>query len=142
MTKVKTYELRTKNKAELLKQLEELKTEMATLRVAKVTGGAASKLSKIGIVRKNIARVLTVISQNTRAKTRNYLKNKKYLPKDLRPKLTRAKRQALTAAEANETENSSKQQRIHFAVYMMPRRCLHTRSFFYLFNSLFFSFFD
>ena len=83
MPKVKAHELRSKSKAELLKQLGDLKQELATLRVAKVAGGVASKLSKIGVVRKNIARVLTVISQNTRAKTRNYLKNKKYLPKPL-----------------------------------------------------------
>ena len=83
MPKVKAHELRNKSKTDLLKQLGELKQELATLRVAKVTGGVASKLSKIGVVRKSIARVLTVISQNTRAKTRNYLKNKKYLPKDL-----------------------------------------------------------
>ena len=101
MPKVKAYELRNKTKGELLKQLEELKAELSSLRVAKVTGGAASKLSKIQVVRKNIARVLTVISQNTRAKTRNYLKNKKYLPKDLRPKLTRAKRRALTTEQKN-----------------------------------------
>ena len=78
MPKVKAHELRNKSKTDLLKQLGELKQELATLRVAKVTGGVASKLSKIGVVRKSIARVLTVISQNTRAKTRNYLKNKKY----------------------------------------------------------------
>ncbi|KAF8386133.1 hypothetical protein PRIPAC_75275, partial [Pristionchus pacificus] len=34
-----------------------------TFEVAKVTVGAASKLSKIRVVRKNIARVLTVINQ-------------------------------------------------------------------------------
>ena len=34
-------------KADLTKQLDELKSELATLRVAKVTGGAASKLSKM-----------------------------------------------------------------------------------------------
>jgi large subunit ribosomal protein L35e len=38
------------------------------LRVAKVTGGAASKLSKIGSVRKSIARVLTVYNQTTKSK--------------------------------------------------------------------------
>ena len=101
MPKVKAYELRTKTKGELLKQLEELKAELATLRVAKVTGGVASKLSKIQVVRKNIARVLTVISQNTRARTRAYLKSKKYIGKDLRPKLTRAKRRALTSEQKN-----------------------------------------
>ena len=47
MAKIKAYELRNKNKAELLKQLDELKNELAQLRVAKVTGGAASKLAKI-----------------------------------------------------------------------------------------------
>lgn len=45
--KVKCSELRSKDKKELLKQLEQLKTELTTLRVAKVTGGAASKLSKM-----------------------------------------------------------------------------------------------
>ena len=44
---VKAYELRTKKKEELLKQLEDLKTELAQLRVAKQTGGAASKLCKM-----------------------------------------------------------------------------------------------
>jgi large subunit ribosomal protein L35e len=33
------------------------------LRVAKVANGAASKLAKIGVVRKSIARVLTVYNQ-------------------------------------------------------------------------------
>ena len=47
MGKLKVHELRTKNKGDLTKQLEELKTELAALRVAKVTGGAASKLSKM-----------------------------------------------------------------------------------------------
>jgi ribosomal protein L29 len=45
--KLKVHELRNKPKSDLEKQLEELKTELAQLRVAKVTGGAASKLSKM-----------------------------------------------------------------------------------------------
>jgi large subunit ribosomal protein L35e len=45
--KVKAYELRPKSKEDLTRQLEELKTELQQLRVAKVTGGAASKLSKM-----------------------------------------------------------------------------------------------
>ena len=100
MAKVKAHELRGKKKEELVKQLDELKQELASLRVAKVTGkkakalsclldfwlgiakdvrcassswifsllslflgGAASKLSKIRVVRKSIARVLTVTHQ-------------------------------------------------------------------------------
>ena len=38
------------------------------LRVAQVTGGAPAKLAKIGGVRKNIARVLTVYNQLTKSK--------------------------------------------------------------------------
>lgn len=41
------YELRNKTKAELLNQLKDLKAELALLRVAKVTGGAPNKLSKM-----------------------------------------------------------------------------------------------
>lgn len=45
--KVKCSELRLKDKKELTKQLEDLKQELLGLRVAKVTGGAPSKLSKM-----------------------------------------------------------------------------------------------
>lgn len=45
--KLKAHELRTKTKEELVKQLDELKTELSQLRVHKVTGGTASKLSKM-----------------------------------------------------------------------------------------------
>jgi large subunit ribosomal protein L35e len=41
------HELREKNKAELEAQLKELKSELSLLRVAKVTGGAPNKLSKM-----------------------------------------------------------------------------------------------
>ncbi|CAN1243610.1 60S ribosomal protein L35 [Linum perenne] len=47
MARIKVHELRQKNKAELLNQLKDLKAELALLRVAKVTGGAPNKLSKI-----------------------------------------------------------------------------------------------
>merc|ERR1712226_1786684 len=99
MVKAKAKALRGKKKDELLKQLDELKTELSQLRVAKVTGGAASKLSKIRIVRKSIARVLTVINQTQKENLRKFYKNKKYMPKDLRPKKTRAIRRQLTKHE-------------------------------------------
>ncbi|TOF78069.1 50S ribosomal protein L29, partial [Vibrio parahaemolyticus] len=96
MAKLKCSELRTKKKDELLKQLEELKQELSGLRVAKVTGGAASKLSKIRVVRKSIARVMIVINQKTKENLRKFYKNKRFKPLDLRPKKTRAIRRALT----------------------------------------------
>lgn len=42
------------------------------LRVSKVTGGAPSKLAKIKVVRKSIARVLTVYNQTQKAKVRTH----------------------------------------------------------------------
>ncbi|SRR6266436_3361959 len=47
-------------------------------------------------VRKSIARVLTVTNQKARQNVREYYKNKKYLPLDLRPKKTRAIRRRFT----------------------------------------------
>jgi len=99
MGKVKTKDLRGKKKEELLKQLEELKTELSQLRVAKVTGGVASKLSKIRDVRKSIARVLTVINQTQKDNLRKFYRTKRLKPKDLRPKKTRAMRRLLTKHE-------------------------------------------
>ena len=72
--KIKCSELRTKKKEELTKQLDELKTELASLRVAKVTGGAPSKLSKIRVVRKSIARVYIVMHQKQKENLRKLYK--------------------------------------------------------------------
>ncbi len=47
LAKVKAYELRSKSAEELKKQLNELKTELSSLRVAQVTGGAPSRLAKM-----------------------------------------------------------------------------------------------
>lgn len=49
-------------KADLLDQLKDFKAELALLRVAKVTGSALNKLSKIEIVRLSTVQVLTVDS--------------------------------------------------------------------------------
>merc|ERR1712083_250026 len=99
MGKIKCSELRKKKKEDLTKQLDDLKTELAQLRVAKVTGGAASKLSKIRVVRKSIARVDIVMHQKQKENLRKLYRSKKYKPLDLRPKKTRAMRKALTPHE-------------------------------------------
>merc|ERR1712056_87050 len=99
MPKIKCSDLRTKKKEELVKQLEDLKTELGSLKVAKVTGGAASKLSKIRVVTKSIARVNIVMHQKQKKNLRKFYRGKKYKPLDLRPKKTRAIRKALSAHE-------------------------------------------
>jgi len=97
--KIKAYELQSKSKNDLSKLLGELKQELLTLRVQKIVGGSAAKLTKIASVRKSIARVLTVINQKQRQNLREFYKNKKYLPLDLRYKKTRAIRRRLTPHE-------------------------------------------
>lgn len=94
-------ELRTKTKPEIIQNLNTLKAELSQLRLAKVTGGAANKLSKIHSVRKSIARVLTVYNQTIRKdilsiKKKNGVKR----PLDMRYKTTRAIRLRLTPHQA------------------------------------------
>mmetsp|Transcript_11115 Transcript_11115/g.12181 ORF Transcript_11115/g.12181 Transcript_11115/m.12181 type:complete len:124 (+) Transcript_11115:62-433(+) len=100
MTRVKAHQLRKENVDAQEKKLIELKTELAQLRVAKIAGGAASKLAKIRIVRKSIATVLSVINEQKKKDLRDSLKKKKYVPKGLRVKQTRALRQKLSKHEA------------------------------------------
>ncbi|KAH8083568.1 putative ribosomal protein L35 [Filobasidium floriforme] len=115
-TKIRAFELQSKNKSDLLTQLDELKTELASLRVAKIAGGSANKLGKINGVRKSIARVLTVINQKQRQNVRELYKSKnaKYLPLDLRYKKTRAIRRRLTKHESHLITEKQHKKDIHF----------------------------
>merc|ERR1712039_532742 len=117
------HELRSKTSKELLKELDEMKSELSQLRVAKVAGGAASKLAKIKIVRKSIARILTVYNQKQKADARKEAKGKKYTPFDLRPKKTRAIRRSLkteqkVAKTAREKTRASNFPKRRFVVTM------------------------
>ncbi|KAI0036727.1 ribosomal protein L35 [Vararia minispora EC-137] len=112
--KVKAYELQSKSKNDLSKQLSELKGELLELRVQKIAGGSASKLTKINGVRKSIARVLTVMNQKQRQNLRDFYKGKKYLPLDLRAKKTRAIRRRLTKHERTAVTEKQHKKNIHF----------------------------
>lgn len=114
MTKINVRELRTKRKEELLQQLDDLKTELSSLRVAKVSGGPASKLSQIKVLRKSIARVLTVYNQNQKSALRKAYADKKYQPLDLRPKKTRAFRRKLSVADALKITDRQKKRMSNF----------------------------
>jgi len=66
------------------------------------------------VVRKSIARVLTVIHQTQKENLRKYYRNKRYKPKDLRPKLTRALRRALTPRELSlKTSKTMRKERLY-----------------------------
>ncbi|TIB98699.1 hypothetical protein E3Q18_01947 [Wallemia mellicola] len=110
---VRAHELQSKNKTDLLNQLHELKGELVQLRVAKVAGGSASKLTKIHSVRKSIARVLTVINQKQRQHVAEAYKGKR-IPLDMRHKKTRAIRRRLTPKEQNAKTVRQHKREIHF----------------------------
>merc|ERR1712048_985260 len=97
----------------------ELRTELQALRVTQVTGGAAAKLSKIKLIRKAIARCLTVINTCTKRQVRNQCSTSKakYLPLDLRKKTTRKMRRMLTLGQQNKMTMRQKKK-----VQAFPRR--------------------
>ena len=107
MSYLKVKELRSAastGKESLLKQLTELKKELAALRVAKQVNAAPSKICKIGLIRKNIARVLTVLNQTERENLRKFYADSKVAkstPKALKAKLTKSRRLALKPSEKN-----------------------------------------
>lgn len=54
------------------------------------------------------------MNANQRSQLRLFYKNKKYLPLDLRPKLTRAMRRRLTKHEATMVTERQRKRQIHF----------------------------
>ena len=95
--KLRVFKLRNASDEDLTKGLDEYKKELNSLRTLKITGaGSSAKLGKIRVVRKAIAKYLTVINQRNRERVRDTLKKKKYLPTNLRYKKTRAIRRSLT----------------------------------------------
>lgn len=65
-------------------------------------------------VRKSIARVLTVINKKQRDNLREFYKDAKYLPLDLRYKKTRAIRRRLTKGEKAKVTEKQHKKNIHF----------------------------
>lgn len=99
---VKAFELRNKNKEELLKELDQLKQSLYELRVSKATQGNTNALLGMKNVRKSIARVNTILTEKQRTEVRKLYSRSKYLPKDLREKQTRAYRRRLTDVQKSQ----------------------------------------
>ena len=112
MSYLKAKDARDKNKDELLKSLKDAKMELSMLRVAKQSQGAASKVAKIKVLRKNCARILTVLSQKQRDTLKAfYAKKPSATPKCLKRKLTKSRRMALSKAEkAHKTSRALKRE--------------------------------
>ncbi|TNJ30732.1 Ribosomal protein L29 [Giardia muris] len=95
-----TKELFAMTTEKLQEKLESLKRELLMLRTAKATAGPVpDRIARLRVCRKDIARVLTVITSKARESLREEYKDKKHIPKILRPKLTHAERLKLTPAQ-------------------------------------------
>ena len=70
------------------------------LRVAKISSSPQVKLTQIRQVRKNIAKVLTVLSEKRIDAARTEFKKKRYTPVDLRVKKNRDFRRKLSTFES------------------------------------------
>ena len=68
---------RKKNNTELLADLKKLREDLQQIRFTKVSGTAVSKLSKIKTLRKEIARVLTILRENKKNEVVSNLLNRK-----------------------------------------------------------------
>ena len=66
------------------------------LRTQKVSSAPQVKLARIRVVRKGIAKVLTVVNEKRRAEQKEKWAKKRQTPKDLRAKLSKAARTGLS----------------------------------------------
>ena len=118
---VSAKEYRNKNNTDLLADLKKLREDLQNIRFSKQSGTAVAKLSKIKSLRKQIARILTIIRENRKEEVVKGLRERvkkeekdgkeeevkttiknlklKHIPLDLRPKLTRAMRRRMTKFE-------------------------------------------
>merc|ERR1712184_60553 len=103
MQRVKAHELRAKDEQFCTDELAKHRKELASLRVSKVAAAPQVKLAKVRAVRKNIAKVLTVLNEKRRAEAKDAFKKAKYTPYDLRLKKTRAFRRRMTKFERTRT---------------------------------------
>jgi large subunit ribosomal protein L35e len=133
MKGIKAVELRKKSSEELLAELKKLREELQSIRFTKVSGTAVAKLSKIKILRRSIARCLTVINDNNKNKVIETLRKRtttdsngntteivikniksKHLPTNLRSKKTRAMRRALTKAQSRKLSVKLLKRKLNF----------------------------
>merc|ERR1712159_401507 len=100
-TKEKAHELRGQEDAALITKLNNLRGELVKLRTSKVSSGPQVKLARIRVVRKSIAKVLTVVNEKRRNAAKDLWKKKKYNPYDLRAKRSKHARRQLTRHQSN-----------------------------------------
>lgn len=112
MITFKTYELRIKSNQQLKELLFNFKIALSQLRVQQAH---APSLSKIRVVRKNIARVIIVMNEHNRAVIKQFYNGKKYLLKDQKVKQTTSMKNKLNRFKAARTTEKEKRRVASFS---------------------------
>jgi large subunit ribosomal protein L35e len=97
----KPSELKAKSRAELLEELAKLEKKLFELRGQIGSSSSAEKLSTIRTVRKDVARVKTILMEQQRSALLAKYKDAKFVPKDIRKKVVKSQRRALAPKYAN-----------------------------------------
>lgn len=98
---LKAHELKAKSRADLLEELAGLEKKLFELRGQTASSSSRQKLSEIKDVRKDVARVKTVLMNQQREALKAKYAGQKHIPKDIRPNMTKAERSELPAKWAN-----------------------------------------
>merc|ERR1719473_379558 len=101
-TKERAHELRGQDDSALTTKLNSLREELVKLRTSKVSSGPQVKLARIRVVRKSIAKVLTVLNEKRRNAAKTEWKKKKYNPYDLRARGSKHSRRQFTKWQASQ----------------------------------------
>ncbi|OHT04529.1 ribosomal protein L29 [Tritrichomonas foetus] len=101
MGHLKAHELAEKNRADLLETLATLEKKLFELRAQIATQSSRQKLSEILTVRRDVARVKTVLMEQQRKALKEKYAEAKHIPKDIRSHEVKARRQQLAPKYAN-----------------------------------------
>merc|ERR1712093_193447 len=95
-----------------------MKQELFNLRVQKITSGSVQKSRNLKTVKKNIARILTVIQENKLRDAKKNFEDKKFIPKVLRKKKTKKLRNCLKPEQRNKLSVRQQKVRDNFPLRM------------------------
>jgi len=98
---LKAHELRNKKRSELNEELATLEKKLFELRGQKAASSSGAKLNEIRVVRRDVARVKTVLMEQQRDALKKKYSSAKLVPKDLREYKEKSVRNQLAAKWAN-----------------------------------------
>jgi ribosomal protein L29 len=97
----KPHELRNKSRQELLETLATLEKKLFETRSQLASSSGRAKLSELQTVRRDVARVKTILMEQQRKALQDRFKDQRFVPIDIRPNVVKSQRKKLPAKFAN-----------------------------------------